>query len=219
MKNNYYLLFIMLFITGSDLLSVSIKQEQTIEPMKNIRFVPKEFNGIDLGYSKTLITPCSPGYPSGDIALNSLMINVPEQIVYDIDSTDVIPILPACTADNISFRRANKYYNDDMTFHVKMMGEEKVYSGKIFDEEDDGNRVPLPPEVQEQMKKDRDQWIKEAQTYRDDELNEGQSSRVFMNLNIMNYVNIPFLPGRYEIWYSCSGLESNHCYFEIVAEK
>ncbi|CCZ09804.1 hypothetical protein [Culturomica massiliensis] len=105
-----------------------------------------------------------------------------------------------------------------MVFYVRIVSQNKIVSGKLFDEEE-GNKIPLSPDVCEQMKKMRDQRHEEMVKYSDDELNEGQSSLRFMNLNVMTYVNMPFLPGKYEIWYIFRGLEFNHSVIEIISGK
>ena len=43
----------------------------------------------------------------------------------------------------------------------------------------------------------RDQRHEEMVKDSDDELNEGRGSLRFMNLNVMTYVNMPFLPVSY----------------------
>lgn len=65
----------------------------------------------------------------------------------------------------------------------------------------------------------RDQRHEEMVKDSDDELNEGRGSLRFMNLNVMTYVNMPFLPGKYEIWYIFRGLEFNHSVIEIISGK
>ena len=39
--------------------------------MQHLKFIPEEFNNIEVGFSKTGITLCSPGYPNDDIPLNT----------------------------------------------------------------------------------------------------------------------------------------------------
>ena len=65
----------------------------------------------------------------------------------------------------------------------------------------------------------RDQRHEEMVKDSDDELNEGRGSLRFMNLNVMTYVNMPFLPGKYEIWYIFRGLDFNHSVIEIISGK
>lgn len=105
-----------------------------------------------------------------------------------------------------------------MVFYVRIVSQNKIVSGKLFDEEE-GNKIPLSPDVCEQMKKMRDQRHEEMVKDSDAELNEGQSSLRFMNLNVMTYVNMPFLPGKYEIWYIFRGLEFNYSVIEIISGK
>jgi hypothetical protein len=69
------------------------------------------------------------------------------------------------------------------------------------------------------MEKERQQRIEEAQKYSNAELDEGQASGNFFNLNLMDYVVMPFESGIYEIYLSFSGLESNRVKVEIVIRK
>lgn len=197
----------------------SVFGQQNKKNMQHLKFIPEEFNNIEVGFSKTAMTFCSPGYPNRDIPLNTLLINAPEKILYTMQSRDTAVVIPICIADNISLRRLHKYHKDDLIFHIKMINQEKVYSGKIYDEEDAGDRIPIPSHLHKKMIEDRDLNNKEAQKYNDDELDEGVSYPSFMNLNVLNYVKIPFQSGQYEIWYTFRGLESNHCYFDIIEKS
>lgn len=211
----YTLLIIILLYNNSLLYS----QNQIIETMKQIKFFPEIFGMVELGYSKTSKTICSPGYPECNTPLNTLQLNAPQKIMYDIPSDKSTIIIPICIVYNISLRRIYKYYNENMTLYIQAIDQKKNYSGEVYNEEYIGDEIPLPPVYYEQIIKERNINIKEAQKYSDKELDEGPSYQSFMNLNAITYVKISFEPGKYVIWYTFRGLESNHCHFEIVANK
>ena len=60
--------------------------------------------------------------------------------------------------------------------------------------------------------------IAEAQKYSDDELDEGMIYGEIMDLNLFEYVDMPLGTGTYEVYVTYFGLESNHCFVEIVFE-
>lgn len=103
--------------------------------------------------------------------------------------------------------------------HVRNIKDDKVYSGEVYESGRD-NEFPIEPpeEVQEIERSRREAAIAEAQQYSDAELDEGQSGMVYLNVDALRYVDIPIVSGRYEIFFSKSGLESNHCFVDIVIE-
>jgi hypothetical protein len=115
-------------------------------------------------------------------------------------------------------RRGLKYAHlSTPTIHVRKMGEETWYSGEIVEIYSGTLEHPdLPHNYYEEEAK-RQQRIKEAQKYTDEELDEniGQSSGSAININIVNLVNISFEQGIYEIYVSMFGLESNRVKVEI----
>ncbi len=197
--------------------NISQSQHTKQNNMYCTRFIPEIFNEIELGYSKTSQTVCSPGYPSTQIALNTITINTPDRIIINVKCDHISSVLPMCVTYKVSSRRSTKYHEDEMMVHLRMIEGREVYFGKIIDN-DVNNDYVIPPYWNSQMEQNRRERILEAQKYSDEELNDGQASGGYMNLNIMEYVDMPFAPGRYEVWLSFYGLESNHCFTEIIAE-
>jgi hypothetical protein len=58
--------------------------------------------------------------------------------------------------------------------------------------------------------------VNDAQKYSDLELDEGLIGGDAMNINLLEYVDLPFIGGRYEIFVSCYNLESNKVVVEII---
>jgi hypothetical protein len=188
------------------------------EQMKNIHFIPKEFNEIKLGHYETKENYCSPTFFNGTITLNTITVNTPEKIVYKLHNDNFIPIIPICAAYMVSLRRVFKYNKlSARMLYIRKLGEETVYSGEIVDK-NMKYEYPEPDPRQREREREKEQKVEEAQKYNDDELNEGQAIGGYMNINLMEYIDIPFNAGRYEIYLSFCGLESNHTIVEIVTK-
>ena len=196
--------------------------------MNSIEFIPKEFHDVKLGFNETSKNPCSPNYPlyASDFLRNAITINVPEKIICNISDSAFFPIIPVCVAYVIGEKRGLKYAHlSTPVIHIRKTGEETGFSGEVVEPPyqtlDDGTIVykspDLPPDYYEEEEK-RQQRIKEAQKYSDEEIDEkeGQGIGGFLNVNLMEYVDMPFEPGKYEIYLSFSGLESNRVFVEII---
>jgi hypothetical protein len=189
--------------------------------MKNIEFIPKEFNNVELGYYETSKNPCSPGYPRDitDVLWNEIVINAPRKIICTNSGDTLIPVIPICGAYIVTSRRESKYYEfSARIFHIKKINEANWFTGKIEDKNLQYEFPILPPTYKEDKRQMERERI-EAQNLSDEELDEGQASGNFFNVNLMEYVEMPFEPGIYEIYLSFSGLESNRVKVEIVFEK
>ncbi len=189
--------------------------------MKPIEFIPKEFNDVKLGFNETLENPCSPGYPLDITGFlwNKIVINTPRKIICRIGNDTLIPVIPVCGAYIITGRRESKYYDlGAWTFHIRKINDKNWFTGEIVDKSENPGIPALPPNYQEEQRELEKERI-EAQSYSEEELEEGQASGGFFNENLMDYVEIPFEPGVYEIYFSTSGLESNRVKVEIVFEE
>ena len=188
--------------------------------MKPIEFIPKEFNDVKLGYYERFRNPCSPGYPHDitDFLWNKIVINAPRKIICRIGGDTLIPVIPVCGAHIVTWRREMKYYDLANMFYIKKINAENWFTGEIVDKSENPGIPALPPNYQEEQRELEKERI-EAQSYSEEELEEGQASGGFLNVNLMDYVEIPFEPGVYEIYLSFSGLESNRVKVEIVFEE
>jgi DNA-binding Lrp family transcriptional regulator len=207
-------LFILVLFSCRSLSDSNLIKEEKSEQMENIKFIPKEFHDVKLGYSQGSSNLCSPKFPSGT-PINSITINTPSKIIYNTENRDFIFVIPVCAAYQITDRRGYKYSAlSRRVLHIKKVGEETIYSGEIVDK--DESLIILPPNYDLMVKRHKER-VEEAQNYTDEELNESQfSSGGYLNINLMEYVDIPLQTGKYEIYLSFCGLESNHTIVEIV---
>ena len=180
--------------------------------MKTIEFIPKKFENIDFESVETVMCPCSPNFPHKINEVNILKINVPEKIFFH--SLDEKRVIPVCIAYSISILRALKYHNfSKEIFHIKPEDGDIVYSGNFFNKRA-AHKTPYIPEISEY----KQQKINDAQNLSDAELDEGAYSRGYLNVNALDYVQIPIKSGRYEVWVTYYGLESNHVFVEVFME-
>jgi len=195
------------------------KQSQKIKNMENIQFIPKEFNDIKLGYYETEENCCSPAWISEMRTINSIIINTPQKIICDMNKEDFVPVIPVCATYSVSLRRGFKYHNlSAKMLYIRKIDDGAIYFGEIVNKDIQYFEYPEPDPYDEEKEKKRLAMVEEAQKYSDMELDQGQLGGGYLNINLMEYVDMPFLPGKYEVWLSFCGLESNHTIVEIIAE-
>ena len=188
--------------------------------MKTITFIPKEFNNIQLGYNEDCETLCSPEYPNGlrKLNINTIAINVPKKIICVGNEDDYMPVIPICIAYIISDLRGLKYAHLSAKMaHIKKVNEDGEFLGEIYNKNMD-NEYPAPSSYPEEAQNNRLKKMAEVQNYSDEELNKGQAGGGFFNLNLMEYIDMPFVAGFYEICVTHYGLESNRAIVEIIIE-
>jgi len=205
-----------IYIISTILLTISCTTKKTTN-MSGIEFIPKEFNDVKLGYYERDKNPRSPGYPrnASDFLWNKIVINAPKKIICTNSNDTLVPVIPICGAYIITWRREMKHYDLVNMFHIRKINDENWLAGKIEDK-DLQYEFPLLPPNYEEDQREIEKWRIEAQNYSDEELEEGQAGGGFFNLNLMEYINMPFEPGIYEIYVSNSGLESNRVKVEIL---
>lgn len=187
--------------------------------MKNISFVPKEFNDIKLGYYETKKTNCSPIFLNEMRTINSITIAVPQEIICNLNNEKFDPVIPVCVIYSISLRRGLKYSNlSAKSLHIRKLDDETIHMGEIVDK-DMQYEYPEPDPYENEKEKERMIRVEEAQRYSDEELEQpGLAAVNYMNINLMEYIDIPFEPGKYEVYLSFLGLESNHAIVEIISK-
>ena len=190
--------------------------------MKNIEFIPKEFHDVKLGYNETEMNPCSPGYPEELFSSNMIVINIPQKIIYRLDKDSVVqPMIPVCMLYVVSAKRSLKYDSlSQILIHMSKGGiSDEIYRGDIYDNNPDlQHEHPSIDPFAEESEKERAAMVREAQNYSEEELDEGTDWGRFININLLDYVDIPIEAGRYEIWVTYYGLESNRAFVEIIVE-
>src|SRR5690554_3339537 len=204
----------------------TLKQD-SVMPLPAIRFIPESFNDLEFGNFHDGRNPCSPMYPkkATSYLLNELLINVPEKVILPstVPLDHIKPIIPVCIASVFTARRGYKYAHlSDEFFYIRKVDSDEWHKGRVYYVFWDEGEIPGPGPTPEQMEKEEKELqakIAEAQQYSDDDLNVGSFSGEYLNLNLMQYVDMPFEPGVYEIYYSVLGLESNRVQVEIVFEE
>lgn len=184
--------------------------------MTKIQYIPAAFETVKLGSVETLENSCSPLYGK-EIAINSLYIHTPEKIILaKKDSAKCI--IPLCIRYCISLRRALKYSDSSrMDITIRRLQGDKVYSGEVRENGFEGELL-FPDDYDKEAWSEKQAAISEAQRYSDKELDEGQFSDGWMNINLLEHVDMPFLPGKYEVAVSFYGLKSNRALLEIKTQ-
>lgn len=208
-------------LSSTILISCScVTKHKITKEMKSITFIPKEFEDIELGYDKTNSNKLTPLYPDG-ISSNTIAINTPTKVIYKISKDSVVkPSIPLCTIYAISSKRGLKYANlSAKIIHVKELNSDIIYSGEIIPLDLQYEYPAEDPDCAEE-EIERQAMILEAQNYSDDELDDFSVRRGnFMNIDVLEYVDMPIKSGKYEVYLSFSGLESNKAIVEIVIEE
>ena len=212
-KKIQWMLLLGLIMAGQASLQVCAQEKVTTS---EIQFIPKEFNDIKLGYGETEMVKTSPGYPNDVIKANTMVINTPKVIYYNDCDSSFRPTIPLSATYNLSLNRLWKYIDlVAQLIHVKHIESGVEVSGEICEKKVYPNLSVFPAEDPMGEKWEEEQ-IKEAQKLTDAELDNGQCFHGCLNVNIMEYLDFSFLPGKYKVWLSFSGLESNHTMVEIV---
>ncbi|GAO31716.1 hypothetical protein [Geofilum rubicundum] len=214
---------LILWMLAASVSCQTLKQD-SVMPTTTIRFIPETFNDLKVGAFHGGRNPCSPMSPekATSYLMNETLINVPEKIILpsSVPLESIKPIIPVCVASVFTARRGAKYAHlSEGVFHIRKTDSEHWFKGIIYEELWDEGEMPGPApdeEVVEKRRKEREKQIAKAQQYTDDELNEGNFSGEYRNLNLMQYVDMPFEPGVYELYYSALGIESNRVQVEIV---
>lgn len=188
--------------------------------MYKIEFIPKEFGNIVCGNTTCEPNLCSPKL--GKIPVSEIKINAPDQMICFIDKEEkktsekksVKPYLPVCLNEIISEKRAYKYYKQsDKTIYIRKIGSERWFIG-VVQEEIIENSIPQPDWEEEEAIYQKE--IRKAQSYSDSELDEDFGFGGCMNLDVLQYVDFTFEAGKYEIYISTFGLESNRVVVEVI---
>ena len=213
----HYLIIALLLALASCGQILEIKKNKN---MKTIKFIPEKFENIDFESMEREMCPCSPNYPERLSEMNALKINVPKKIFFHRLDEKLDPVFPICIAYSKSVLRELKYHDfSERTIHIKPENGDFEHSGNYFDKST-VNKTPIDMNslLTAEGLQQRQQRIEEAQKLSDDELNKGTYSGGYLNVNALDFVSIPIKSGKYEIWVTYYGLESNHTIVEIIIE-
>ena len=205
--------FVFMLMQGATISCQTVKKTKN---MKNIEFIPQEFNIVKLGFYETSETVSFLQFSEG-IPMNTITISTPQKIICNTNDKYFVPVIPVCAVYIVSLKRGLKYsYLSAKMLHIRNIYEETIYSGEIVDKNMEYEHPIYPPNYEEE-EKERLARVEEAQKYSDEELDmPGLFEGNFINVNLMDYMDIPFQTGVYEIYLSFSGLESNRVEVEIV---
>ncbi|MRT92833.1 hypothetical protein [Ancylomarina sp. 16SWW S1-10-2] len=183
--------------------------------MQAIQFIPKEFSDVESKFDTNERHSLTPFYPHFVSEFNDLAINVPQKIIIRAMDSSSKLIIPLCGFCSVSIKRAMKYAEQEAyLIHIKKVEAEDWFCGEIWKPARPYNMEEEPVNEEE-----RQIEIEKAQSYTDDELDEGGGAAEAFNVDVLKFVQFVPEPGIYEIYVSTVGLESNHMQIEIAIEK
>ncbi len=198
-------------------------------PMKKIVFEPQawhdlEFNWNEYVWSKSE-NPCSPDI--GISKMNALSMNVPEKIRVGKKGGAKIPV-PVCVSFWLTEYRACKYSEPEhkKMIHVKSLGETESACflhypiERVVKYNGDGIQEVLAVNpLQADAEKERLEMIQKCKHLPDEMLDEGQVMGGDLTFNLSDYMDEPLSCGKYEIYFTYCGLESERRIVEIAYEE
>ncbi len=212
MKNFLKILCMNLLLLGS------VPCKGDTEGGNPVRYVPEAFGKVKLGWRENRMNPCSPGYPEDLVEMNSLSINVPESVIYRAGHPPTVSVIPLCVTYSVSLRRVYKYHSvSDKMLYVKDLDTQEEYSAVV--EEILPHEYLVPDPFYEEHQRELRKKVEEARQYEDHELGEGLAGANYINVNLLEYIDLPWQPGRYEVRMAFLGLESNRIVMEIIEER
>ena len=197
-----------------------------------IRFEPQEWMELELDWREYVWSmernTCTPFV---DVWRKSVLnINVPTKIFVDSKRLhEVVPAIPVSGYTKTSENRRYKYHGTHhlLTLYISKAGEKEVlyeslavverepeWPAGITDKHPEPKPVDPIQEAKEKAKREN------AMSIPDEELDKGHTRfRSFcFTFNACDYVSMPLQPGKYEVYCTFRGLESEHKVVEIVFE-
>jgi hypothetical protein len=182
--------------------------------MQAIQFIPKEFSDVESMFDTNERHSLTPFAPDFFCDMNIIRINAPQKIIVTAVDFSSKLIIPLCGFCSVSYKRIAKYWDQKgYLIHIKKVGEEEWFSGKIWKTRPNNEVIDPRDEVERKIK------IEKAKNYTDDELDEGGAAVKSFNVDVLKFVQFVPESGIYEIYVSTVGLESNHMQIEIAIEK
>ena len=207
------------------------QEDKDMEKMMGIRFEPYEWMELELDWSEYVWSErenaCTPVV---DEWKSVVSINVPTKILVDSKRLhEVVPAIPVSVFTQISENRSYKYHGNQhlLRLHISKAGEKEVlyeslavverepeWPAGITDKHPEPKPVDPIQEAKEKAKREN------AMSIPDEELDKGHTQfRSFcFTFNACDYVSMPLQPGKYEVYCTFRGLESEHKVVEIVFE-
>lgn len=216
------------FIMGIFFLCFSLMNLKGEMPMKKVSFEPQAWNELEFAWNEYVWSefenPCSPNIDI--LKMNTVSINVPEKIRASKKGVAKIPV-PVCVSFCLTEYRYYKYINPEYEkmIHVKSLDETETVFLRCPIERIVKYNGEQPQEVlasdplREKYEKKRLEMIQKCKDLPDERLDEGYAYGVNLTFNLSDYMDEPLQCGRYEIYFTYRGLESEHRIVEITYKK
>ena len=195
-----------------------------------IRFEPQEWMELELDWSEYVWSErenaCTPVV---DEWKSVVSINVPTKILVDSKRLhEVVSAIPVSVFTQISENRSYKYHGNQhlLRLHISKAGEKEVLYESLVEKKEEELPAGITDKHPEPEPEDPIQEAKEkakrqnAMAMKDEELDKevSQLSLYYDTFNACDYVSMPLQPGKYEVYCTFRGLESEHKVVEIVFE-
>ena len=208
------------------------QEDKDMETTMGIRFEPQEWMELELDWSEYVWSmernTCTPFV---DVWRKSVLnINVPTKIFVDSKSLhEVVPAIPVSGYTKTSENRSYKYHGTHhlLKLYISKAGEKEVLyeSLAVVEREPEWptgitDKHPEPKPVDPIQEAKENAKRENAMSIPDEELDKGHTQfRSFcFTFNACDYVSMPLQPGKYEVYCTFRGLESEHKVVEIVFE-
>ena len=206
------------------------QEDKDMEKMMGIRFEPQEWMELELDWREYVWSErenaCTPVV---DEWKSVVSINVPTKILVDSKRLhEVVPAIPVSVFTQISENRSYKYHGNQhlLRLHISKAGEKEVLYESLVEKKEEELPAGITDKHPEPEPEDPIQEAKEkakrenAMSIPDEELDKGHTRfRSFcFTFNACDYVSMPLQPGKYEVYCTFHGLESEHKVVEIVFE-
>lgn len=196
--------------------------------MKKVSFEPQAWNELEFAWNEYVWSefenPCSPDIDM--LKMNTVSMNIPEKICASKKGVAKIPV-PVCVSFYLTEYRYYKYINPkyEKMIHVKSLDETESaflhcpiehivkYNGEQPQE------VLAPDPLREKYEKERLEMIQKCKDLPDEMLDEGFAQGVDLTFNLSDYIDEPLQCGKYEIYFTYLGLESEHRIVEIAYKR
>ena len=158
-----------------------------------MELIPKIFHEVEVNSWEE--NACSPSDPGPE--WSGILINGPEKVILSNSGSDAI--IPVCGYYQLDL--IDIYDADPLRINLKLPGSDDFVIGFIVDND------PSPDEPEPF----------DTEVNREDLADLGTDG--YFNPNILDFVNIILIPGRYELFVDFGGHQSNVIAFEILFNK
>ena len=216
------------FIMGIFFLCFSLMSLTRKNADEKVSFEPQAWNELGFNWNEYVWSefenPCSPNIDM--LKMNTVSMSIPEKIRASKKGIAKIPV-PICVSFCRTEYRYYKYSNPEYEkmIHIKSLDEtesvflhcpiERIvkYNGEQPQE------VLAPDPLREKYEKERFEMIQKCKELPDKMLDEGFAYGVNLTFNLSDYMDEPLQCGKYEIYFTYLGLESEHRIVEIAYKK